>query len=92
MKKSLENKDPRKRVVYIALVMTCVASFFVLCYLVFILINFQGALIKLDERSAKMIGGMLAIIGALFGQSLGKKWWQLVYVERGRGAFLKVKK
>ena len=87
-----ENKitKQQKRIIYIALVMMFLATLFTFLYLLFVLVNFQGQIVVLDDNTTIAIGGVLAILGAMFGNPLGKKWWQLVYLERKRGAFLKV--
>lgn len=81
----------QKRVIYIVMVMILLAVFAVLVYLVFILITLQGRLIALDDKTTTLVGGVVAILAAMFGAPVGKKWWHIVYEEKGRGAFLKVK-
>lgn len=85
-------RKSQKRIIYILLVMLLLASASVLVYLFFILLNFKGKLVEMDDNASEIVGLVLAILGAMFGVPVGKKWWQIVYVEKGRGAFLKVKK
>ncbi|MDO8507464.1 MAG: hypothetical protein Q7S53_02755 [bacterium] len=89
-----ENKigKKQKRIIYIIMVMILLASVAALIYLIFVLINFNGTLLEMNDRTSEVVGGILAIIGAMFGVPVGRKWWQIVYEERGRGAFLKVKR
>lgn len=82
----------QKRAFYIILVMILLASFFTLMYLIFVLINTSSGLIVLDDKQTEIIGGILFMLGAMFGVPVGKKWWQIIYVEKGRGALLKVQK
>lgn len=81
----------QKRIIYIILVMIFLASLITFLYLVFILINLQNNIIELDDKTTVAIGGALAILGIVFGNPLGKKWWHLIYEVNKRGAFLKVK-
>ncbi len=76
---------------YIIMVMILLAISAVLVYLVFILITFQGRLMVLDDKTTTLVGSIVAILAAMFGTPVGKKWWHIVYEEKGRGAFLKVK-
>jgi len=92
MKKQAKNNNSGKRTVYIFLVMILLASFVALVYLIFILVNFNGKIIVLDDYTTEILGSILAVIGAVLGIPLGKKWWQLVYMERGHGLILKIKK
>lgn len=89
-----ENKigKKQKKIIYIIMVMILLASVAALMYLIFILINFNGKLLEIDDRTSEVVGGVLTIIGAMFGVPVGRKWWQIVYEERGRGAFMKVKR
>lgn len=82
----------QKRTFYISLVMLLLASFFTLMYLIFVLINTSDSLIVLDDKQTEIVGGILFMLGAMFGVPIGKKWWHIVYEEKGRGAYLKVKK
>lgn len=82
----------QKKTIYILFVMLFLASLFVLLYLLFILINTNDPMIVLSAKTTKVVGGILVIMGAIFGRPLGKKWWQIVYEEKHRGLVLKVKK
>lgn len=85
-------RSNQKRTIYIILVMLLLASVAVLAYLIFILVTFQYKIVEMDDNMSEIVGGILAILGAMFGVPVGKKWWQIVYVEKGKGAFLKVEK
>jgi len=85
-------RKKQKRTIYIFLVMLLMATFTTLIYLIFILINTQNNLVSIDDKQTEMLGAILFIVGGMLGVPIGKKWWYIVYVKMGRGAFLKVKK
>lgn len=82
----------QKKTIYMLFVMLFLSSLFVLFYLIFILVNTDDPVVTLGTQNTKVVGGILAIMGAMFGRPLGKKWWQTVYEEKHRGLVLKVKK
>lgn len=82
----------QKRVVYIVMVMILLVVFAVLIYLIFVLVTFQGMLVEMDDKTTILVGSIITILAGMFGVPVGKKWWQVVYEERERGAFLSVKK
>jgi hypothetical protein len=82
----------QKRVFYIVLVMLLLASLASVLYLFFVLVNIGKPMFILNDRQEELIGSIMFMLGAMLGIPVGKKWWRIVYEERGRGAFLKVRR
>lgn len=74
------------------MVMMLLGVFAILVFLVFTLITLKGELVKMDDKTAALVGGIFTILSAMFGIPIGKKWWHMVYEEKGKGVYLKVKK
>lgn len=80
-----------KRIIYLFLAAIVAGMFFLLIYLAFLLFNSDSKLVVLSSEAEKIVGLIVMTFGILIGRPVGKKWWQVVYKEKKRGLFLKVK-
>lgn len=85
----MSTQSPVKRNVYLALAVLLGAMLGFLLHTLILLWVGRGGV---AEGTAVTIGRWLFILlGTALGLPLGQTWWHLVYVEKRRGVFRKVK-